>query len=1036
MYGRTEPDSSTRQTGVVAAMVAFRSAKVRPHRSIIRTIHTLALLAILLTSGIAPASAADKPNKELSGESEVLFVRRIAPMFREKCLGCHGQDPEAIEGGIDFRAIAPLLAGGDSGEAGIVPGQPNASSIYLAAARGEDAFSAMPPKESEALSDEQLRWLGRWIETGAHWPADERTLAIETEYADAWSSEDGVKVNTSGGLDSNWTNRRYDPAGLWAYQPVKGRLSLHESAANAAHSGGAKRGDVDHFIDDAMPDGIAVAPRADRRTLIRRATFDLTGLPPTPGEIASFLSDPADDKTAFRSLVDRLLASPHYGERMAQHWLDVTRYADSSGFANDYQRGNAWRYRDYVIRSFNDDKPYDQFVREQIAGDEIDPDDPEGIIAVGFLRMGPWELTGMEVAKVARMRFLDDVTNSVGETFLGQSLQCCRCHDHKFDPIPTRDYYSIQAVFATTQLAERPARFLRDENTSGFDEKTYLEQQRNSYAQTQQQLDEVLLENAEKWYADMGVFRSAKERSDDQRPTAEQTTTQAEHTFAERKATIKQRWNDAVAKAKQKRSGRGIFAAARGALISAGVDPQEIPPVRVGFTPQQFGLERVSRKGMQRLQWEFDRYQPFAHSVYNGHTPSMTSVSQPLRMPNDRTRGELEKSVIHTGGDPFDAGEPVAAGVLSVIADQVSAEIPGTIDGRRTVLANWIADPKNPLTTRVIANRIWQWHFGRAIARNPNNFGSTGKRPTHPELLDWLAGELVASGWSIKHLHRTIMNSDTYCRSTRYPHPAEADETQEPQTLDRDAMARASYAYAVFLPRRLSAEELRDSMLSVSGELNPAVGGIPCRPIINAEVALQPRQVMGTFAAAWTPNPKPQQRNRRSIYVLKLRGLVTPGLEVFNAPSPDFSCERRDTSTVTPQVFAMFNSRNTHARARALASEAIQNTSDPTEAIGMIYQRLFSREATAEEIERSVTHWQRIWSMLPATADPVDPPAREVIREAVEENTGERFRFTETRHALDDFQPDIQPSEMDQKARALADVCLVLMNSNEFVYVY
>ncbi|QDV67885.1 Planctomycete cytochrome C [Rosistilla carotiformis] len=982
-----------------------------------RTIRSLAFIAILL----AQASAADKPPEVLAGESEVLFVRRIAPMFREKCLGCHGQDPEAIEGGIDFRAIAPLMAGGDSGAAGISPGKPEASAIYLAAAREEETFSAMPPKESEALSDEQLRWLGRWIETGARWPSDERALAIEAEYADTWSAEDGVKVKTSGGLDTNWTNRRYDPAGLWAYQPVAAPVwrDNNEEAFPTA-----KGDQVDHFIDLAMPDGIAVAPRADRRTLIRRATFDLTGLPPTLDEIACFLSDPADDKTAFRSLVDRLLASPHYGERMAQHWLDVTRYADSSGFANDYQRGNAWRYRDYVIRSFNEDKPYDQFIRQQIAGDEIEPDDPESVVAVGFLRMGPWELTGMEVAKVARMRFLDDVTNSVGETFLGQSLQCCRCHDHKFDPIPTRDYYSIQAVFATTQLAERATTFLETENLSGFEEKTYLDQQHKQYTRTQQMLDDLLLENAEKWYDDIVPFRTANDRTDDQ------------PTVAEQKATMKQRWNDSVAKVKQNRSGRGVFAAARNSLLSAGVDPQEIPPVRVGFTPQQFGLERVSRKGMQRLQWEFDRYQPFAHSVYNGHTPSMTSVSQPLRIPKDRTHGELEKSVIHTGGDPFSEGEPVAAGVLSVIEDQVPAAIPQTIDGRRTALADWIADSKNPLTTRVIANRIWQWHFGRAIAGNPNNFGSTGKRPTHPELLDWLAGELVAGGWSIKNLHRRIMNSDTYCRSTQYTPATQASGTQGAPTLDRDALARASNAYAVYLPRRLSAEELRDSMLRVSGELNPAVGGIPCRPIINAEVALQPRQVMGTFAAAWTPNPKPHQRNRRSIYVLKLRGLVTPELEVFNAPSPDFSCERRDTSTVTPQVFAMFNSRNTHARARALASDTLQSTSSPTEAIRVIYQRLFGRKATADEIERSVKHWQRIESMLPGTAEPVEPPAHEIVREAVEENTGERFRFTETRHAIDDFQPDIEPSEMAPKTRALADVCLVLMNSNEFVYVY
>ncbi len=325
----------------------------------------------------------------------------------------------------------------------------------------------------------------------------------------------------------------------------------------------------------------------------------------------------------------------------------------------------------------------------------------------------------------------------------------------------------------------------------------------------------------------------------------------------------------------------------------------------------------------------------------------------------------------------------------------------------------------------MIANRVWQWHFGRAIAGNPNNFGSTGKRPTHPELLDWLASELVAGDWSIKNLHRRIMNSDTYCRSTNHPDRkqlAELDPNNE--------------SYAAFLPRRLSAEELRDSMLSVSDELNPVIGGIPCRPIINAEVALQPRQVMGTFAAAWTPNPKPEQRNRRSIYVLKLRGLVDPSLEVFNAPSPDFSCERRDTSTVTPQVFAMFNSNNTHARALALAHRVMKDNRDPSEVIRSVYGRLFGREATDVEIERCLSHWKRIESMLPPEAKPHEPPPREVVREAVEENTGEKFTFIETLHAVDDFEPDVGPSDVTRQTRALADVCLVLMNSNEFVYVY
>lgn len=942
-------------------------------------------LAIVCLIGISLPALADQ-NTTDGDRSEVLFARRIAPLLREKCLACHGAPTNDIEGGLDLRSLAAMTAGGDSEEPGVVPGKPTDSSVYLAAVRAEDAFSAMPPKESEALTRQQLKWLHDWIATGAIWPDQERLTQIEAKNADQWSVEDGVMMPSSGGLDESWTNRRYDPAGMWAYRPLQTDFPAFETKDSSKP--------VDALIEQALPAGLQVAPRADRRTLLRRATFDLTGLPPSPEQAARFVDDPADDATAFAALVERLLDSPHYGERMAQHWLDVTRYADSSGFANDFERGNAWRYRDYVVRAFNADKPYDQFIRDQIAGDERDSHDSEQLVATGFLRMGPWELTAMEVPRVARQRFLDDVTNAVGETFLGHSLQCCRCHDHKFDPIPTRDYYSIQAVFATTQLAERRAEFLSTENTGGFDEQQWLNKAARNYQQTLVELDSVLLDNAAAWM------------SDNNKPSKD--------------------WLAAVTRARKKHNVGKVFNAARTILRKAGASQDSYPPTDVGFTPQQFGLQRVANKGLQRLKWASERYRPYALAVYTGRTPDRNSVLAPIRVPkNPLVDGELEQTAILSGGDPFSPTIAVTPGVLSVLADQVSAVIPKSIDGRRNAFADWVADPRNPLTSRVIVNRVWQWHFGQAIAGNPNNFGSSGKQPTHPQLLDWLAGQLVNEGWSIKHLHRQIMNSDAYCRSGQHPEPATLTKL-DPQ----------GSSYATFSPRRLSAEELRDSMLAVTGELNHQLGGIPCRPIINAEVALQPRQVMGTFAAAWTPNALPSQRNRRSIYVLKLRGLVDPALEVFNSPSPDFSCEKRDTSTVTPQVFAMFNSNNTHARALALANSAMENTEKPADAIRQIYRRLFARDATAAETTRCVQHWQRIETMLPQQVKPNALPPQKVVREAVEENTGEKFTFVETRYAIADFEPDLQPTAVSQKTRALADLCLVLLNSNEFVYIY
>lgn len=975
------------------------------------------IYACLLFFGLSLPAISDDGTTDYD-MGEMLFARRIAPLLREKCVACHGEKPDEIEGGMDLRSLETTTIGGDSEELGIVPGKPEKSSIYLAAERGEETFSAMPPKEAEKLSEQQLAWLREWIQAGAKWPSRERQDAILATYVEEWSAEDGVSLETSGGLSSDWTNRKYAPSGLWAYQPIQkyqhdapASESADETRSDNTHllarrAGMGRRNPIDVLIEAALPQGLEVAPPASRRELIRRATFDLTGLPPTPEEVAAFLGDERRDTEAFADVIDRLLKSPHYGERMAQHWLDVVRYADSSGFANDYERGNAWRYRDYVVRSFNDDKPYDQFVREQIAGDEMNPDDPEGLVAVGFLRMGPWELTGMEVAKIARQRFLDDVTNSVGETFLGHSLQCARCHDHKFDPVPTRDYYSIQAVFATTQLAEREAEYLKAENVEGFDEQKFLEKRRQAYNDVLVQTHKIKLENAQKWF--------------------EEKIQQGEPEFVE----YRKRWDDAIAKAQSEKRIEP-FGHVRNQFVKQGVPQDQFPPKHVGLTPDELGISIVAFKGMERLKWELDRYQPVAISVYNGHTPDIDAVYAPLRMPDDPLDGKLEQSCILTGGDPFGSGPPVEPGTLSVVDDQVSVEIPTELEGRRTQFAKWVTNPSNPLTPRVIANRLWLWHFGAPLAGNPNNFGSTGGRPTHPKLLDYLATTFIENGWSFKSLHRHIMLSDAYRRSCTHP---------DPESLTK--LDPLGQSLAVFQPRRLTAEELRDAMLAVTGELNRTLGGIPCRPEINIEVALQPRMVMGTFAPAWVPSPKPGQRHRRSIYAMKLRGLMHPMLEVFNSPAPDFSCERREASTVTPQVFSLFNGENSYLRALALADRAWRDVEgDAVEvkasaAIGRCFELALGREPTKDEATEFLTHWKKLFQTLPAKARPSPPVLRKVKREAVEENTGERFTFAEQLFSNEEFEPDLQPSDVNRDTRALADICLVIMNSNEFVHVY
>ena len=742
------------------------------------TIMRITPLILLCIAAVLPARAQNT-------DAELLFVRRIVPLFHEKCLACHGNDEAKIKGGLDMRTLASTLKGGDSEKPGFVAGKPEESPLYLAVTRAHDNdWKAMPPKEADKLYVEQIAWIKDWIAGGAPWPDEARVQVIAKANEAKWSAEDGVEVKTSGGLSPEWTKRKYKPEGLWAYPPVKKpKLSANPGSP------------IDAFI---------------------AATFDLLGLPPKPEEVEAFVKDARPEAEAFAAVIERLLESPHYGERMAQHWLDVTRYADSSGFSNDFERGNAWRYRDYVVRSFNVDKRYDQFVREQLAGDELAPGNPEMLVATGFLRMGPWELTGMEVAKIARQRFLDDITNSVGESFLAHSLQCARCHDHKFDPIPTRDYYSLQAVFATTQIAEREASFLPVENTRGFEEKKFLELRRDEHLAELAALDDVLLRNAERW-------------------------------FVEQKKETAQ-WNAAVAAARSTSSESkddftSVFGNARNSLTKQGVAESEFPPKLVGLTPEQFGLERVARKGLERLKWEVDRYEPVALSVYNGRTPQVKSIVSPFRIPKNRmTAGDLEETCVLTGGDPFGSGEKVKPGVLSVLGAAQKTPIPDAIEGRRKAFAEWVASPQNPLTTRAIVNRIWLWHFDQPIAGNPNNFGSTGKRPTHPELLDWLAATFVEKGWSFKALHRIIMNSEAYRRSATHPALKTLAEKDPSGT-----------SYAVFKPRRLTAEELHDAMLSATGELNPALGGIPNRPEINLEAALQPRQDMGPFAAAWTP---------------------------------------------------------------------------------------------------------------------------------------------------------------------------------------
>ncbi|MEO2012987.1 MAG: PSD1 and planctomycete cytochrome C domain-containing protein [Fuerstiella sp.] len=918
-----------------------------------------------MTAFLAVPCSALSAQQHSYSEGEKLFALKVKPLLKLKCFACHGAG-EKIEGDLILTNREEMLQGGETSDDVLVPGNGTASLLYKSTTRKMDEYQ-MPPKEADRLTEDQTWLIRDWIDAGAPWPSEEDQAIILAKYAE------GVVVQTSGGLDDDWTYRRYDQKNLWAYQPL---------ADPAVPSKSKTSHPIDAFINRKL-DRIGLTPgrSADRRTLIRRATFDLIGLPPRSEEVEAFLKDRNSDGQAFAKVVDRLLDDPRYGEQWGRHWLDVVRYADSAGFANDYERPAAWRYRDYVIRSFNKDKPFDYFILEQVAGDEWHPDDPEALIATGFLRMGSWENTSMTIARLTRQQFLDDVTDIVGQTFLSHPLQCARCHDHKFDPIPTKDYYRIQSVFATTQFVDRKIPFQDDETITGFDEKELMQTRLRYFTNIRDELSAKESVAVKEWCLEKGIPNKSRTQ-----------------------------------------------------LARLGIPDEKLPPRGLGLTSQEIGIRKVGLKNLLRSTYEMNKFEPFALSVYSGVSPEVPLVSgKMVAMPDDpMSGGELDASYILTGGDPFSQGTEVTPGVFSTLPDSNESveatdwnSIPATPTGRRLAFAKWLASPRNVLVPRSMTNRIWSYHFGQGIVDTPNNFGAMGGKPSHPELLDYLASRFIESGWSVKQLHRLIMSSTAYRRSTEYKDRERLEE--------KDPNANT---YAAFHHRRLSAEELRDSMLYVSGELNPLVGGLPALPEINMDVALQPRQIMGSFAASYQPARTPEQRNRRSVYAKKARGLLNPMMEVFNQPSPEESCEARQNSTVTPQVFTLFNGQDSLCRSIATALDLLKKNESRKSVVEDLFLRAYGRRPNVAEHSLYLAHWDNMEKRHERlTFEPRSFP-REVTRSAVEEMTGTSFEFTERLFGFDDYVSDPGLGDVDATTRALADVCLVVFNSNEFIYVY
>ncbi|MCC6341878.1 MAG: DUF1553 domain-containing protein [Bryobacterales bacterium] len=592
----------------------------------------------------------------------------------------------------------------------------------------------------------------------------------------------------------------------WAFQPrAEPRVPAAAGAVNP----------IDAFLLDRLhKDSLQFSPPAGKETLIRRLYFDMTGLPPSPAEVDAFVRD--NSPAAYEKVVDRLLASPRYGERWAQHWLDVVRFAETDGFEYDTHRPDAWRYRDYVIRSIQEDKPYNQFLTEQLAGDEMDPDNREYLIASGLERLGPLRKNaGNQEVASSRNEVLVEMTNIVGSGFLGVTLGCARCHDHKFDPIRHKDYYRMMAYFAA----------VHEKNVS--------------------------LATAEQQTA----WNAKKEAYDQEMKSLRQRL-------------------------------KGIKGEERARMLAK--------------------IEEMEDQAPEPL-------------------PAIFTVSDDM--------SKATPIYVLARGDYRNRGDQVAPRPLGVLLADGSPELPLDAVNPRTQLARWITDARNPLTARVMVNRIWGYHFGRAIVATPNDFGRMGTRPSHPELLDWLANEFVNNGWHMKPIHKLIVMSKAYRQSS--------DSPLEKAAMEKDANNALLWHYPV---RRLDAEQIRDGMLAVAGRLNPKMGGPSVIVPVDQELVnllYKPSQ--------WAVTKDASEHDRRSVYLLHKRNLRLPMMEVFDAPDMQISCARRESSTHAPQALELMNGDFSNEMAKAFATRLDREAASRAKQVELAFRLAAGRRPNAKE---------------------------------------------------------------------------------------
>lgn len=757
-------------------------------------------------------------------DQAAFFERNVRPLLLEHCTACHGEEQQEAELRLD--SLAAMLEGGDRGPA-IEPGNAKESLLILAVRHDEDEDLAMPP-ELDKLADAEIVALAKWINDGAIWP--EGTVRI--------------------GADTPTDRMDELRESHWSFRPMQ------RPTPPAVQKATWLRNDVDRFILARQEEaGLTPANGASRRTLVRRAFFDLIGLPPTPAEVDEFMKDPADD--AYEQLIERLLARPEYGQRWARHWLDVVRYADTAGDASDYPVPEAYKYRNYVIDAFNRDLPYNEFIRQQIAGDLLpatdDDDRWEKTVATGYLAIA--RRIGVDPVGLRHIT-IENTIDNLGKSFLGLTLGCSRCHNHKFDPVPTADYYAIYGILDSSvypHAGSEHAPYRRD----------------FVYRVGQEKAKEILQPYREKlapW--------DKKER----------------------------------AKFNEYQALQGMKTDPKRTRISVWAELEEIReqrrPVAEAFPPLEI-----------------------AYAIQDG---------RPHDVP------------VQKAGDPKKKGEMVRRGFLQVLG---GAQLPENHQASgRLELGNWIADPGNPLTARVMANRIWHYHFGNGLVTSTSDFGLRGKTPSHPLLLDYLATYFVDNGWSIKAMHRLIMNSQTYRLAS-----ADVPESSAVDPLNV-MLWRANR-------QRLSAEQLRDSLLMFGGELDVTPGTRHPFPHHLTYFYRQHEPFVGNF-----------KTNKRSVYLMQQRIQKNPFTDLFDGPDGNVQFAERRATTTTLQALFMMNSEFYHQRsekiAEVLLATGLNTSSDRVE---WAYETIFGRQPTAEEIERAASFLEIAGrGFAEATDNPVD----------------------------------------------------------------